>query len=262
MEVKSDFRAVSIIGAGTIGLTVGRLLAAGTVEGLLLSGFLVRRDQPDLIARALTGLDELLVPGGVVVEAAGHDAVRRFGEDVLAAGCDLVCVSVGALADAELRRRLQQAAVSGGARLVIPSGAIGGLDVLRAAAQAGLDEVTIEQRKPPAALLPASDAERLEEPKVLFDGTAAEVVRAYPKSTNVAAAVAMAGLGFDRTRAIVVADPSLAANQARLTARGSFGTLSLRLDNVATANPQTSAITAYSVIAALRALVEPVVVPG
>ena len=144
----------------------------------------------------------------------------------------------------------------------MPSGAVGALDVLGAAAEDGLDEVVIEQRKPPRTLLPVDEADALTEPRVVFDGTVTEVVSLYPKTTNVAAAVALAGLGFDATRARVVADPSLRANQALLTARGSFGELALRLDNVATANPRTSAITAQSVVAALRRLVSPLVVPG
>ena len=258
----SDVRPVALIGAGTIARTVGGELAAGRLEGLGLHGFLCRRGHADLPGGEFATLEALLVPRVVVVEAASHGAVRDYGADVLAAGADLVCVSVGALADAGLRERLADAGARGGGRLLVPSGAIGGLDLLRAAAEAGLDEVVIEQRKPAAALLPAPEAAALAEPRVVFDGSVADVVVAFPKTTNVAAAVALAGLGFARTRAVVVADPDLRANEALLRARGGFGTLRLRLENVATANPRTSTIVAYSVLATLRRLGEWLVVPA
>ncbi|MET0686477.1 MAG: aspartate dehydrogenase [Solirubrobacteraceae bacterium] len=258
----SDVRAVGIVGAGTIGRAVGARLQEG-LPGLKLLGYVVRAPKGDLDAREFASVGDLLDAGAqIVVEAASHDALRECGEPALAAGADLVCTSVGALADPGLRSRLWAAGVASGARLVVPSGAVGALDVLGAAAEDGLDEVVIEQRKPPRTLLPADEADALTEPRVVFDGTVTEVVSLYPKTTNVAAAVALAGLGFDATRARVVADPSLRANQALLTARGSFGELALRLDNVATANPRTSAITAQSVVAALRRLVAPLVVPG
>jgi aspartate dehydrogenase len=247
----SDLR-VGIIGPGTIGRAVGDALASGAVPGAELAGYLGRRGGD------FSTLDELLAAGpGVVVEAASHDAVREYAEPVLASGVDLVCISVGALADEELRARLLAAARDGGSRLVVPSGAVGGLDLLRSAAEGGLEEVVIEQRKPPAALLPAEEAATLAEPRVVFDGTVGAVVSLYPKTTNVAAAVALAGLGFDATRAVVVADPTLRANRAILTARGSFGTVRLQLDNIATANPRTSVVAAQSVLAALRRLREP-----
>ncbi|HEX4520635.1 MAG TPA: aspartate dehydrogenase domain-containing protein [Gaiellaceae bacterium] len=257
MELDSNVRAVAIIGAGTIARTVGAELAAGAVPGLGLHGFLTREPRPGLPGPELA---ELPGRGAVVVEAASHQAVHELGAQVLASGADLICMSVGALADHELRERLAGAAAAGGSRLIVPSGAIAGLDLLRAAAESGLDEVVIEQRKPPRALLPEDEADELTEAHVVFDGPVSGVVVAYPKTTNVAAAVALAGLGFDRTRAVVVADPSLSANRALLTARGGFGTLTLQLDNVASANPRTSSIVAYSVLATLRGLVEPLVV--
>jgi aspartate dehydrogenase len=246
-------RRVGILGAGAIARAVGEAVAAAGVPGATLVGFFTRKPAGDLPGEQLASVDDLLA-ATVVVEAAGRDAVAEHGERVLAAGVDLVCCSVGALADAALLGRLVTAADRTGARLIVPSGAVGGLDVLRAAAVAGLDAVTIEQRKPPATLLPAAEAALLEEPRVLFEGSVREVVERYPSTTNVAAAVALAGIGFDRTHARVVADPSLAANQVLLDARGAFGTLTLRLGNVASTNPRTSAIVAHSVVATLRRL--------
>ena len=241
---------------------MGERLGAGAIEGLTLYGYINRSGQQDLPGPSFATIEELLIPGVIVVEAASHQAVHDHAADVLAFGVDFMCVSVGALASAELRARVAVAAAAGGSRLIVPSGAVGGLDVLRAAAEVGLDEVVIEQSKPPRTLLPELEAAALAEPRVVFDGTVQEVVVAYPKTTNVAASVALAGLGFERTRAVVIADPALSANRVLLRARGTFGSLHLQLDNVASANPKTSAIVAHSVVATLRRQVEHLVVPG
>ena len=252
-------RSVAVIGAGTIGRAIGHALVQGEVQPLALSGFLTRAPNADLPGQEFASLDELLASEPyVVVEAAGHNAVRQYAEPILAAGCSLVCCSVGALSDALLRGRL----LAAGGRLLIPSGAVGGLDLLAAASACGLDEVVVEQRKPPGNLLPEAEAAMLTEPALVSDGTVAEVVELYPRTTNVAAAVALAGLGFEATRARVVADPSISANEVHLVARGAFGTMTLRLENVPSANPRTSAIVPYSVLAALRRLSEPLIIPA
>jgi aspartate dehydrogenase len=242
-------RRLAIIGGGTVGRTVAERVAAGSVAGVELVGIYERTADDDLPA---------LLTADVVVEAAGRSAVVDHAEAVLGAGIDFVCCSVGALADGPLRARVLAAATRSGARLIIPSGAVGGLDLMRAAAEAGLDEVLVEQRKPARILLD----DPLDEARVVFEGSVAQVVELYPETTNVAAAVALAGLGFERTRARVVADPALEANQVVLTARGSFGSFTLSLENVASANPRTSTIVAHSVVVALRALDQPLRLPG
>jgi aspartate dehydrogenase len=252
---------VGLIGAGTIGRAVADRIAAGEIPALGLGPVLGRGAAPSSAYRRALTIEELL-ESAVVVEAASHDAVRAYGEQVLAAGVSFVCLSVGALADRALRERLIAAGDAGGARLVIPSGAVGGLDLLRSAAAAGLESVVVEQRKPPAALLPTDEAAALEEPLTVFEGNVEQVVELFPTTTNVAAAVAIAGLGFERTHARVIADPALTANHVIVTARGAFGEFSLELRNVATANPRTSAIVASSVIAALRQLGGALAIPG
>jgi len=252
---------VAIIGAGVIARGVGEAIRDGAVPGFSLVGFLTRRPADNLPAPQARELGELL-PAAVVVESAGRDAVAEHGVAVLETGAELVCCSVGALGDAALRERLLAASARGGSRVVVPSGAVGGLDLLSAAREAGLEEVVVEQRKPPRALLAESEAAALDEPAVVFDGTVAEVVERFPRTTNVAAAVALAGLGFELTRARVVADPALGANEVRVTARGAFGTFELSLANVASADPRTSMIVAHSIVATLRRRHADVIVPG
>jgi aspartate dehydrogenase len=144
----------------------------------------------------------------------------------------------------------------------VPSGAVGALDVVAAAARAGLEAVVVEQRKPPHTLLPPEEASSLRAPRVLFDGPVGDVVARYPTTTNVAAAVALAGIGFERTRALVVADPALQANRVVLRASGTAGTFRFELDNVASANPKTSGIVAYSVLGTIARLLDPLAVPA
>ena len=254
-------KRVAIIGTGPIGVGAADALLEGSLPGLALLGVLTESPTDELLDYRFASAAQL-ADADVIVEAASHGAVHALIEPLLAAGKTVVLVSTGALADTSLRERLLAAAAAGGGKIVVPSGAVGALDLVVAAAGAGLDEVIVEQRKPPSSLLPADEAVDLTAPTVVFDGTVAEVVTRFPKTTNVAASVALAGLGFERTRALVVADPALRANQVRLTLRGSFGEAELTLANVPSANPKTSAIVAHSVIATLARLGSPLVIPG
>jgi aspartate dehydrogenase len=198
----------------------------------------------------------------VVVEAASHEAVREYGEALLKKGVALIVLSAGALCDDALRKRLERAAERSGALLSVPSGGIGGLDALKAACLAGVDEVTIAVAKPPAAWKGIAYVERLEvdldglrESRVLFEGPARGGVPHFPANVNIAAVLSMAGIGFDRTRLKVVADPGLQYNTHTITVRGRSGSFSIRLENVpAPENPKTAWLACYSALAALKAV--------
>lgn len=193
----------------------------------------------------------------LAIECAGHSAVRELAPGLLERGIDVMVVSVGALADAELRRRLRLASVDGGHLLTV-SGAIGGLDALSAARSAGLKQVIYTGRKRPQAWQGTPAEERFDlsaitEPTLIFDGSASEAARLYPKNANVTAAVALAGVGFEQTIVRIFADPSVKENVHELWAEGGFGTLKLRLENHALPdNPKTSWLAALSIEAELR----------
>ena len=197
----------------------------------------------------------------VVVEAASHDAVREYGEPLLDKGTALIVLSGGALCDESLRARLERAARRKGAMLSVPSGGIGGLDALKAACVAGVDEVTIAVTKPAAAWkgIPyveklRLDLDRLAAPRVLFEGPAREGVPHFPANVNIAAVLSMAGIGFDKTRLKVVADPALKHNTHYIDVRGRTGSFSVKLENVpAPDNPKTAWLACYSALAALKA---------
>ncbi|HLI27166.1 MAG TPA: aspartate dehydrogenase [Chloroflexota bacterium] len=253
--------AVGLIGYGAIGRPLAAALAAGAAAPARLAAVLVRDPTryPPPPAGALLTADRaafLARSLDLVVEAAGHAALREHGEAVLAAGCDLLVVSVGAFADDALLARLLATARETGRQILVPSGAIAGLDVIGAAALGGLDEVTITTRKPPAAWkeTPAeARAQAATEPTLLFEGPAREGVMRFPQNVNVAAALALAGVGLDATRMRVYADPTVTHNTHEVYARGTFGEVALTLRNVPTAeNPKTGRIVALSVLKAVR----------
>lgn len=215
----------------------------------------------------VTGLKALLAAKpDVVVEAAAHDAVREYGEPLLRKGVALIVLSCGALCDDALRKKLERAAVRSGALLSVPSGGIGGLDALKAACVAGVDEVTIVVTKPPAAWKGIAyveklgvDLDGLREPRVLFEGTARAGVPLFPANVNIAAVLSMAGIGFDRTRLKVVADPALRHNTHYIEVKGRTGNFSIKLENVpAPDNPKTAWLACYSALVALKSVQSPV----
>jgi aspartate dehydrogenase len=194
----------------------------------------------------------------LVVECAGHAVFAAAVPALLRAGADVVVASIGALSDAAVRERIEAAAAAGGSRCLTVSGAIGGLDALEAARGAGLDAVDYTGRKPPAAWkgTPAealADLAALAEPALLFDGNALDAARLYPKNANVTAAVALAGVGFERTRVRLLADPGIAQNVHELRVAGAFGRFTIVLENHPfPGNPKTSWLAALSIDAELR----------
>ena len=198
----------------------------------------------------IIGRDEPLPEVALVVEAAGHAALASYGPEAVARGQDLLIASVGALADPELEERLFAAAAAGAGRIILPAGALVGIDALAAAREGGLDTVTYTAHKPAATLVPDR---RLTGPEVILDGTAREAARAFPKSSNVAATVALAGIGFERTRVQVIADPELTTNRHTVTAHGAFGSFEARVDGLPLPdNPRSSSLTAMSLLRAIR----------
>lgn len=245
---------LAVIGAGSIGDWV---IAALAREGLGPAAVIVRGTAPAGV-QAVRSVAAL--PEGVthLVDCAGHAGLAAHGPEALAAGIDVITLSLGALADEGLARDLAQAAAAGGARLHLASGAIGALDALRAGAAGGLDAVCYTGRKPPMgwAGSPAEavlDLTALTAPAIHFEGSARQAALAYPKNANVAAAVALAGLGFDGTQARLVADPGAPGNIHEVEAEGAFGSFRFEITGAALpGNPRSSALAAMSVLAEVR----------
>lgn len=189
----------------------------------------------------------------LIVECAGHSAVAGAVVPALRAGIECVVVSIGALADAALHDALRAAAQAGGTRVVLPAGAIGGVDLLAALKPSGIAEVVYTSRKPPLAWTgtPAEgllDLGALREPATFFVGNAREAALAYPKNANVAATLALAGLGFEETRVEMVADPGVSRNVHEYRVRAGAADYTVRIEGKPSPdNPKTSLATVYSV---------------
>jgi len=256
---------LGLIGFGTVGKAVQAGIARGDAGSTELVAALVRREPTDRSADLLltTDRDRFLDAGlDLVLEVAGQEAVQQHGVAVLERGIDFMLISVGALADDDLHGRLRMTAEAHAARVLIPSGAIAGLDAISSAALGGLDEVTLTTHKPVEALRTGTDrdaqlAEAKTEAALLYEGPARHAVKHYPANVNVAAALSLAGVGFDRTYVRVYADPNVTRNTHDVLARGWYGELRLTTQNVPTQNPKTGRITALSVMKALRNLTAP-----
>jgi aspartate dehydrogenase len=246
---------VGLIGLGTIARGVLELLQPA--DRIDVVGALVAHPnklRPGCQVHLCTRIEDLLaLKPEVVVEVAGHAALRCHGPTVLRAGIDLLILAVGALAEPETERAIRAAAGDGNSRAIIVSGGIGGLDAIASASAGKLSRVTHITRKPARALLPPEEAAALQEPRELFAGSAREGALKFPESINVAAAVSLAGLGLDRTQVRVTADPTLDRNRHEVIAEGDFGRFRLEIENVPSAdNPRTGRLVAMSVAQALR----------
>ncbi|MBN9759505.1 DUF108 domain-containing protein [Pseudonocardia sp. Ae707_Ps2] len=238
-----------MLGCGAIGEVVARELAAGAVAGADLLGVVHQdpTDPPGLPVLDADGLDA----ADLVVECAGHGALAATGPRVIGSGTDLLVVSVGALTDDGLLAVLS----AGPGRVHLCSGAIGGLDLLRAAAlmEGGPERVVVTTTKSSSALLP--DRPTPDGPVELFRGTAREVAARFPRSTNVVAAVALAVGSWDRVTASVVADPAATRTRHEITASGPSGDYRIEIANrPSERTPTTSAITPYAVLRAVADL--------
>ncbi len=210
-------------------------------------------------ARVLTAVDlSTEQRPHLLAECAGHAAVLSHVIPALQAGIPCVVASVGALHEADGFERLEAAAAQGATRVQLISGAIGAVDALAAARIGGLDRVAYVGRKPPQGWLgtPAEEVcvlAELVEPCVIFRGSAREAASRFPRNANVAATVALAGLGLDRTEVELIADPGVQCNVHQLEASGAFGHLRIEMQNLPLPdNPKTSALSAYSLARAVR----------
>jgi aspartate dehydrogenase len=255
-----------LIGCGAIGGSIVDLWPnrlAGDVE---LAAVLVRPAQVEWalgrvpsFTRVVTDIEALLeVAPDIVVEAAGHAAVAQYVQPALESGCEVHVLSAGALADDDLRLRLHLAARKGSSRICIPAGALAGFDGLLSLRASGLRSVKYTSTKPVDAWrgTPAEAAVNLDGlrgPSVVFSGTARQAAAAFPKNANLAAAVALAGIGFERTDVELVADPHAVENSACIEAVTADERLQVTLFSAAFAeNPRSSRITAMSAIAGLQ----------
>ena len=264
---------VGLIGCGTIGGELARTieqryhrtarLVALHDTNRLHAKTLQRqlRSHPPIVS-----LHQVIRRSTLVIEAASAAVVPTVVAAALRAHRDVFVMSAGGLlrSPAAWRRILRRSR----GRLYIPSGALAGLDGIKALATGRIRRVTLTTRKPPRALTEAPYVrqrglrlERLRRPTVIFDGTARDVVRAFPQNTNVAAALTLAsGVAPHRTRVRIVADPTIRVNLHEVDVEGSCGRIQCRVQSRPSRNPKTSELAVRSALVTLRRFFDPVVI--
>lgn len=251
-----DALRIGLIGYGTIGQEVTRLITQYEAEEMVVVGVLTRHAHtPSSGLPMMTTRAALLAERPqVIVEAAGHDGLREHGPAILRAGIDLLMVSAGALAEPAFMNDLLNAAQAGGAQARVVSGAIGALDALTAASIGGsITRVTHTMRRPAHSLLAASEATNLTTAQEVFRGTARQAAVRFPHFLNIAAAVALASNGLDQTEVIVLADPGIERSTHEIRAEGAFGKLRFEVENVplSTSSGTGTRLVALSIVQAL-----------
>ncbi|WP_145523079.1 aspartate dehydrogenase [Yersinia rohdei] len=258
-------KKIMMMGYGAMAKEVLARLPAGVEVGWIVARENHHADIEKTFAgnvHALTHPDQCRGQPDLVLECASQQAVVEFGEAVLKCGWRLAVISTGALADAALQLRLQQACARYQGRLIVLSGAVAGMDGLASAREGGLESVTYQSSKSPTSWR-GSLAEKLinldsvSEAQVFFEGSAREAARLFPANANVAATIALHGLGMDATRVRLQVDPHTQRNIHRLQVCGQFGEFQIELcGNPLASNPKTSTLAALSAVQVCRSLVD------
>ena len=271
VEAPNRVVRVGLAGAGAIATVLIDGIARGCAGTARVTAIGRREEEAPTVdvrarrhsAAAFSDLTRLPDHANLIIEAAGPDVVRQYAAGWLAAGADVMILSAGALVDPAFVAELRAVARAHDVRILVPSGAIAGIDGIRAGALGGLYSLRLRTTKPPRGLAGAPHVvahaialDELTAATTIFEGSVDDAVRAFPSNINVAAVIALAGAGVP-VRVSVVADPLAQTNTHEIEASGDFGTFTVRLDNEPSpANPKTSALAPLSALAMLRRLSE------
>ena len=248
---------LGIIGCGAIGTDVAK--AADTMKDI--EKIYLHDSNPAAAMKlcsmmkkaSIQPVEDFLKDVDVVFEAASQQAVAQYAAMVLAAGKDIIIMSIGSLFNDTLRKKLEDTARKNHRKIYLPSGAVCGIGGVLAASIEKLDSVTLVTTKPPASL-----GKSVEERTVIFKGNARDAVKQFPKNINVAACLSLAGVGFDETKVEIVADPVETRISHKILAHGRFGRLRAEVEIMPNPNnPQSSYMASLSAIATLRRVLDP-----
>ena len=256
---------VGIIGCGTIGGELSRAITAEMPELNLVGLSDIKGQKARELAQRLPTnpqvlpTDELIDQVDLVVEAASKEIAAEIVEKALRRSKDIMVMSTGGLLGKE---NLFNLAREKNCRIYLPSGALAGLDGVKSAAAGGIDSVTLTTRKPPAGLKGAPyiienkiDLNSIKEEALIFEGTAEEAVEGFPQNINVAATVSLAGIGPQKTKVRIIADPNTDRNIHQIEVEGKFGKLTSRTENLPSpSNPKTSFLAILSAIVTLKGI--------
>jgi aspartate dehydrogenase len=249
---------LGIIGCGAIGNDVGK--AADKMEDIeKIYLFDKKEEASDKLCKSLKkaevkSVKDFLKDVDVVFEAASQSAVEEYAEQIIEEGKDLVIMSVGSLLDEKFRKRLEKTAKEKHCRIYLPSGAVCGIDGVLSASIDIIDEVTLVTTKPSESL-----DKKFIKRAVIFKGNAGDAVKKFPMNINVAASLALAGIGFEKTRVEIVADPVATRINHKILAHGKFGRLRAEVENMPNPNnPKSSYMASLSAVATLKKIINPI----
>lgn len=248
---------IALIGCGNIGGTIAKSMNQLGGKMVLHAVYDKNRRRAEEVASKIKpkpkvcgSVAELLKDDSIhlVVEAASQEAVWQYAKKILGSGKNLMVLSVGAFTDEKFFSSLKKTAEKKNLKIYIPSGAIAGIDGVKAAQMGEIDGVSIITRKNPRSLGIKTSKET-----VLYAGPAREGVRKYPKNVNVAATLSLAGIGFDKTKLTIIADPNVDKNNHYIEVVGDFGSIKVSVENhPSRENPKTSYLAIFSAMATLK----------
>ena len=248
---------VMFIGYGSMARKVHEMLPNNVVLSTIIasprSANDIRAELGDNV-KVITSVSELIEIPNLAIEMAGQSGLKQHAVAIVAKGIPLGVISVGAFTEDKFATSLYDTAQKTGVKIHILAGAVAGIDGINAASLAGLDEVTYQGRKKPESWKGSHadeliDYDNLEQPEVFFRGSAREAAALFPDNSNVAATIALAGVGLDDTKVELIVDPTLEHNIHHIMAKGVFGQLEISMIGLPLAeNPKTSSLAAFSAL--------------
>jgi aspartate dehydrogenase len=262
-------KKVGLLGCGAIGTEIALAIDSGKINAQLTHIYDFDKNKSEILVSKLTKKPAIVEnphllssnPVDIVVEAASQDAVRNNALSILQNRRDLMIMSVGALLDESVLDVLLEACIEFKKNIYLPSGAIAGLDAIKSVKNE-INSVTLVTTKNPKSLKGAKffdthtvDVDAIKSPVTIFDGNAKEAVKMFPANINVAALLSIAGLGSEKTKVRIVADPNTDKNTHSIEVTGKFGKITITVENVPDQNnPKTSRLAILSAIECLRGI--------
>ncbi|MDI6826268.1 MAG: aspartate dehydrogenase [Candidatus Aenigmarchaeota archaeon] len=262
---------IALIGCGNIGTIIAKAIEEKKVDAKLECVYDIIEERGKEFAKKFVStykkFDDILKEDlDLIIEAASQEAVRTLIPRALKAKKNVMIMSAGALVDEKLFHEIKELTDKNRLKVYIPSGAIAGLDGIKSANIIEIENVMLKTRKPPKSLEGAPFFEKyhvnlndIKNPTIIYEGPAKEAVRLFPQNVNIAASLSLAGIGPEKTKVQIIADPNIKSNIHEIIAEGKFGVLKTRVENIPSPdNPKTSYLAALSAIATLKKITEPI----
>jgi aspartate dehydrogenase len=266
-------KKVAVIGYGSIGKEIIAATGKGEIPNAKIVALFDKEarvihslENDDTEFHLFTNFDEfynspIYSDLDVIIECASKDAVRDYGKKIIESRKDVIILSVGAFSDKQYLTELQNLSNLNKTRILIPTGAIAGLDSIRSVKKY-LDSLTITTTKHPKSLVGAPyfksskiKLDEISEKTLLYEGNAITAIEYFPANVNVAVSIALAGIGLEKTQVRIIADPMISVNKHEILGKGSFGEILIIVQNIPSpANPRTSYLASLSAIECLRSL--------